>query len=312
MKIAMYKDTVANRRGADAAVMALAAGLEERGHCAVMVERRDLNVRLAEEWDVVVSAGTVELLDLAAVFPKKFPWPVVQQFHTNPKSQFKRKRLIRNWKIRRALHRVAAIQVLSEAFAGQVEGYACRIAVIGNWSEMACKGCVGGNTPERKNAIVYPAVFSKGKNHDLLFRAFDLLRPEFPDWTVELYGKEPPPFDLPEGTAFMGYRDLADVYRKCAFVAFPSTDEGFPLTLVDAAAFGKPAVMVRDWIGTAAAGGGIVARAKAADYANGLRRFMSDVPLAAEMGERARSFCEVAYSRAGILDRWENLLRSVT
>ena len=58
MKIGIYKDTLANRRGADIAVLALAEGLRERGHDAVVFEKPDFEKRVAEPWDVVVSAGT--------------------------------------------------------------------------------------------------------------------------------------------------------------------------------------------------------------------------------------------------------------
>ena len=113
MKIAICKDTLANRRGADFAVMGLSEGLTERGHDVSLLERGEYMVRLKERlWDVVISAGTNELLDIAELFPGVFPFPVVQQFHTTPRSQFKAKRLLRNWRIRRALRRTAAIQVL--------------------------------------------------------------------------------------------------------------------------------------------------------------------------------------------------------
>ena len=145
MRVGIYKDTLANRRGADFAVLALAEGLRERGHDAVVFEKGDFGRRMAEAWDVVVSTGTNELIDLSNCFSRRpartapfpvprFPFPIIQQFHTNPKSQLKWKRFVRNWKIRRALRRVSAIQVLSEDFVPQVEKYCANVVVIGNWS----------------------------------------------------------------------------------------------------------------------------------------------------------------------------------
>ena len=304
MRVAIYKDSLAGRRGADAAVLALANGLAERGHAAVVFERHELKGRLAEKWDVIVSAGTNELLDLAGYSGA----PVVQQFHTNPKSQFKAKRVLRNLMIRRRLRNVAAIQVLRGEFAGQVATYCPRVAVIGNWSEWA--GRARAERPEQ-DTIVYPAAWGKGKNQRLAVAAFSSLAGEFPGWSLELYGGGSPDIALPDRVRHMGYRDLGPVYASCAFVAFPSLDEGFPLTLADAAAFGKPAVMVRDWIGTAAAGGGMVSAPAAPAYAAALRRMMSDAGLRREMGAAARRFCADAYSRQAILDRWEALLGDV-
>ena len=42
MKIAIYKDTLANNRGADVAVRNLAAGLSERGHGVTLFEKDEL------------------------------------------------------------------------------------------------------------------------------------------------------------------------------------------------------------------------------------------------------------------------------
>ncbi|MBR7179990.1 MAG: glycosyltransferase family 4 protein, partial [Kiritimatiellae bacterium] len=108
---------------------------------------------------------------------------------------------------------------------------------------------------------------------------------------------------------FAGYSDdMVSEYASCAFVAFPSLDEGFPLTIVDAAASAKPCVMVEDWIGTAAAGGGIVTKPTVGAYAEGLRRLMADTELRWSLGWRAREFCAEHFSRARILDKWEALL----
>ena len=310
MRIAIYKDTLANRRGADFAVAALADGLRERGHDAVLFEKGELAARLREKWNAVVSTGTNELLDLAAEFQSDFPWPVVQQFHTNPRSQFKWKRFVRNWRIRRALRKVSAIQVLCESHVPQVSGYGPRVSVIGNWSRFADSSQAVDGKPSResKPVIVYPAAFGGKKNHVLLVKAFASLADEFPDWTLELYGGGTPPADLPPNAKACGFCEgLGEAYGRCAFLAFPSLDEGFPLTIVDAAAFGKPAVMVRDWIGTASADGGIVAGPDIASYAEGLRRFMADAGLRTRMGEAARDFCAAAYSREKILDAWEKL-----
>lgn len=311
MRIAIYKDTLANRRGADVAVRGLADGLRARGHDAVLFEKDGLAGRVREKWDAFVSTGTNELLDIAAAFPLRFPWPVVQQFHTDPKGQFKRKRIFRNWKIRRALRRVAAIQVLRAEFAPQVSPYGPRVEVIGNWSPYEGLPRGDSDCAERRTAV-YPAAFSKGKNQRLAVEAFALLADDFPGWTLELYGNGAPGFALPGNVRLMGYGDLGEVYPRCAFLAFPSLDEGFGLVLADAAMFGLPAVMVRDWIGTASAGGGIVADPTPAAYARAMARLMSDAGLRREMGAAARRFCLDAYSRDAILDRWERLLSSVS
>ena len=334
MKIGIYKDTLANRRGADMAVENLASALQERGARfgergmgsgeweVVLFEEREFEARMKERWDVVISTGTNELLDLYDYFSVRstrstrlplspvphFPFPIIQQFHTNPKSQFKWKRFVRNWKIRRALRHVAAIQVLREEVVRQVAKYGPPVSVIGNWSEWEGRAPTG---TARSKTIIYPAVLGRGKNQQLAVESFASVSKDFSGWTLELYGDGTPSFPLPEGVAHKGYCDLGPVYASCAFIAFPSLDEGFPLTLVDAAAFGRPAVLVRDWIGTAAVGGGIVAEPTVASYAVALRRLMSNEEQLCEMGSAAKRFCTERYSRKSILDKWETLLESV-
>ena len=385
MRIGIYKDTLANRRGADMAVLALAEGLCERGHDAAVFEKPDLERCVAEPWDVMISTGTNELLDLYAWFmanptptpptptlnsnSSPFPWPVIQQFHTNPKSQFKWKRIFRNWKIKRALGRVSAIQVLSEEFVPQVKKYGIPVHVIGNWSrfgEMKKDGAMGEKlvgdissssrmdglfhspTPTQYSnsltpTIIYPAAFAKGKNQKLLIKAFAKTSAEFPGWKLRLLGHAEGRYadecrflaeKLGNGRiGFAGFcEDMAAEYERCAFVAFPSLDEGFSLTLADAAAYCKPCVMVKDWIGTGSGGelefgvgvggeeqwvsggvcewvsGGIVTKPTVEAYADGLRRLMADAELRRRMGERAREFCAEYYSRKRILDQWERML----
>ena len=305
MKIGIYKDTFANARGADVAVKWLAAGLAERGHDAVAFEKNALAERLREQWDVIISAGTNELLDLAAAGYSSAP--VVQQFHTNPRGQFKWKRFVRNWRIRRALRHVAAIQILQDAFIAQVAKYGPPVAVIGN-SVSPVKPFVPEAT---RKTIIYPAAFAKSKNHKLLLEAFASLSGDFKDWTLELYGNGTAPAVLPPCTKVFSRCDLKEAYSRCAFLAFPSLDEGFGLVVAEAATFGKPAVMVHDWIGTAAAEGGLVTAPTVSAYADGLRRLMSSPDLCRHMGENARRFCLERYSREKILDKWEELLESV-
>ena len=305
MRIGIYKDTLANGRGADVAVKRLAVGLAERKHEVVLFEKGEISARLLERWDVVISAGTNELLDLSGYSGA----PIVQQFHTNPKGQFKRRRLVRNWRIRHALKRVAAIQVLQDAFVRQVSAYGPPVAVIGNYIDLPLvEDAVSARSGK---LIVYPAAYTKSKNHRLLMKAFASLRDDFQNWRIELYGKDLDSIRMPPAVRAFGWCDIREVYAKCDFVAFPSVDEGFGLVIAEAAAFGKPAVMIHDWIGTAKAGGGIVTDPTVAAYAAGLRRLMSDPAFCSSAGAKARAYCMEHFSKDKIIDKWEALLESV-
>lgn len=98
LKIAVYKDTLANNRGADVAVRNLVEGLAERGHAVTLITRDEFAAKIRGGYDVIVSTGTNEILDLAEV--DGLP-PIVHQFHTDPAYPFRH--WIRKWRRNRAI-----------------------------------------------------------------------------------------------------------------------------------------------------------------------------------------------------------------
>lgn len=324
MKIGIYKDTFANNRGADIAVRNLAAGLAERAHAVTLFDRTEFATKVRGDYDVIVSTGTNEILDLAQI--DGLP-PIVQQFHTDPAYPFRHwlKRWRRNRAIKAALKKVSAFQVLSashvcnlQKLLGGIAGD--KISVIGNWSRHE-QVVLGAN--DTSKTIVCPGAINKDKNQMLLVDAFAGIAAEFPDWQVHIYGrgkakdeaslrKRIKSHELQERILLKGYVDLTEPFSKCAFVAFPSKTEGFPLTIIDAAMFGKPSISIEDWIGACAVGGGIVEKASVSSFAEGLRRLMADGELCIGMGKAAMEFCRREYSREKILSSWEVLLAQAT
>ena len=102
-------------------------------------------------------------------------------------------------------------------------------------------------------------------------------------------------------------------YSSCSFVAFPSANEGFPLTVVDAAAFRKPVIGLAETPAVAEiiADGetGMLCGSTAAAYADGLARLMRDAELRRRLGEAACLKFSAAYSREVFLDSWETAVR---
>lgn len=319
MKIGVYKDTLANRRGADVAVLALAEGLAERGHEAVVFEKPKLAQLLSEKWDIIISTGTNELLDLRE-YSKA---PIVQQFHTHPSYPFRHwlKHWRRNRAIMEGLGDISAIQVLCAHHAKWLASRipprsAAKISVIGNWSAFECTAAA--TDTYEKPTIVYAGALNKDKNPELLLKAFARIAPSFPDWKLEIYGRGKTTYEkrlsklaLKAGKGrvlFQGFQDLRNVWNSCAFLAFPSRTEGFPLVVIDAAMFSKPTLSIFDWIGCGQVGGGLVSKASVADYANALESLMSNTRRRQEMGATANAYCHENYARKNILNQWEELL----
>lgn len=306
MKIAIYKDTFQNNRGADIAVKNLAAGLSERGHEVTLFTKIELEAKIRGEYDVIISTGTNEILDLAKF--EGLP-PIIQQFHTDPKYPFRHwiKKWKRNRAIKAALGKVAAIQVLREEHLKMLEKLgisAPQIEVIGNWP--AYLSVLPTATPTLpKKVILYPAAFNKDKNQVLLIKAFAKIAADFPDWEVHLYGRGKLKFKLPERVVVHEPGDLSKPYANCAFVAFPSKTEGFGMVIVEAATYKKPTIMIEDWVGC-----GEVVGSSVGEFAAGIRKLMSDEAYRNRLGEASYEYCAKNFSRNAILDKWEKLIAS--
>lgn len=300
MRILLYKDNLSTGRGADRAVSSLATSLAKR-HTVVIAtkselkaakdamvqvvmfsELKDLKIAINDmRPDIIVSAGTNETLDLAQIYPESFPCPVVHQFHIYPPTAFKWKRFIHNWKMRRAIRRCAAVQVLLPSYVFSVRkwlGDNRRIAVIGNAVNVdntltrvcamrpllisqahtrrpyeALENCRGLHPH-----IVYPAAINRDKRQELLIKAFAQMGNR--DAVLSLYGNGKPKYiaslkrlaaklGVAERIRFAGYcSNPASIYADADLVAFPSRTEGFPLVVMEAATFGRRAVGCSDCI----------------------------------------------------------------
>ena len=314
MRIGIYKDTFANNRGADIAVKNLASGLSERGHEVTLFDKSEFAEKVRGDYDVIISTGTNEILDLVNV--DGLP-PIIQQFHTDPKYPFRHwiKRWRRNRAIKAALRKAAAFQVLREAHVETLRKLIGvpkdRIAVIGNWSGFEGRA---KTLPEEK-IILCPGAINADKNQSLLVDAFVSVADEFPDWQVHIYGrgkakdeaallKRAAAKGLADRVLLKGFADLSGPYARCAFVAFPSKTEGFPLTVIDAAMFAKPTLMIHDWIGCGEA-------VDPRGFAAALRRAISDAGYRRALGAESQVYCEANFSRAKILDCWESLFHAL-
>lgn len=347
MKVLLYKDSFSSGRGADRAVIALAEALGRR-HAVVLVTMSEhatpvgttvqvvrfsgmaelRHAIAAIRPDVIVSAGTNETRDLASAYPGRFPCPVVHQFHVYPPSAFKWKRFIRNWKTRRAIRRVAAVQVLLPAYVSSVRkwlGNEQRVVVIGNAVDV---GTV--NPPPRVSRsdtpphIVYPAVLNKDKRQDLLIRAFARMDAHR-NAVLSLYGNGRPKFimrlkrlatklGVAKRIRFEGFcDDPASIYANADLVAFPSRVEGFGLVLTEAAAFGKRIVACSDCLASAELVprfGGILSAPTPHALASALERGLA--PNRAENMDALRIENALdEFSPRSIYRRWERLLASL-
>ena len=329
LRVAVYKDSLSTGRGADRAVRNFAAGLAERGHDVALMEKAEFLGMLGSGggFDVIVATGSNEIVDIcdAGYFRRNGRARVVLQLHLAPRGFFKWRHPLRNRRIRKAFDCADAVQVLCGAYVEEFRRIAPHppVTVIGNYVESEAHGAHDAEA----RTILYPAAaLNRVKNQMLLIDAFALVATEFPEWKVRLLGKDTTPYakacrrlvrrrGLEGRVEFVGFTDrLAEEYSAAAFVAFPSTLEGFPLAILEAARFSLAAVAQRALPGVddiVTGETGIVTAPDVASYADGLRRMMADAGLRCRLGEAARARGEEEFGREKILDRWEKLLENV-
>ena len=303
-----------------------AAAMSARGHEVRLVERGGLTAALEEKWNAFVATGSNEAVDLdsAGYFERPGRSPVVLQLHLAPHGFFKWKHPFRNRAIRKAFDKFDAVQVLCRDYENEFKGLAPHPAVvtIGNYTEIeAVPRC------EEKLILCPAAVVNRVKNQSLLIRAFAAVAADFPEWRMRLLGRTDTSvaddcrrlarrLGVDGRVEFAGLAsDMPAEYARAAFVAFPSTLEGFPLAVLEAARFSLPVVAqkklpgVRDMVLDGETG--LVAAPTVEAYSSALARLMLDGGLRAKMGERAQAYCEERYSRESVLSEWERLLTRV-
>jgi glycosyltransferase involved in cell wall biosynthesis len=110
----------------------------------------------------------------------------------------------------------------------------------------------------RRKIVMAVGRLSEVKRPRLLIDAWALLSPEFPDWTLQIYGVGPLQADLAAQITRLGLntvrlmghtRDIERRYLEASILAHPAAYEGFPLAVTEALAAGLPVVGFEDCSG---------------------------------------------------------------
>ncbi|ANC72062.1 GT4 family glycosyltransferase PelF [Deinococcus radiodurans] len=159
------------------------------------------------------------------------------------------------------------------------------------------------------------------KDLETLIRAFDLVRRRRPDARLRLFGGTPvgnegyeqhcrqvaAGLNLDEHVKFEGrVDDITDAYRAGQVVALTSVSEGFPYTVIEAMAMGRPPVATRvGGVPEAVGDAGLIVRPRdALGVANALTKLLDDPALRQQLGQAARARVMDLFTLDGCLDAY--------
>ncbi len=174
--------------------------------------------------------------------------PVVISEHSDPSKQ----RLSRHWEFwrRRTYPKAQRCVVLTDGIASYLQKYVApnRMLVI----PPAIDPPSFNDKAVRQRSILFVGRLSQEKGVDLLLKAWQLVQPRLPDWSLRIAGSGPMQDSLRQfaGTMqrveFLGWVQNAwPLYRQSSILVLPSRYEGFPVALIEGLSQGIAAVTTR-------------------------------------------------------------------
>ncbi|WP_062762168.1 glycosyltransferase [Falsirhodobacter sp. alg1] len=179
----------------------------------------------------------------------------------------------------------------------------------------------------RKPILISVGRLTATKNHEMLIRAFHLLKDELPDWQIRIFGKGPLEQHLTDliqelGLAgqvqLMGHTsDIAAEYLSAACMVLPSVHEGFPLVVGEAFAHGLPVVGFADCSGVNylvrdKKNGILIEERSIAALSETIRTVAKDNTMRRRLSKGAFAFVDNGeYSHQTVMAKWDDLIARV-
>lgn len=185
--------------------------------------------------------------------------------------------------------------------------------------------------PDRVSDVSAPVVVSAGryapeKGYDRLIDAFSLVAPEFPEWSLRIFGSgrlqdrlvtQAQRLGIGDRVSLPGLAgDIEEEFRRSSVFALSSIHEGLPMVLAEAMACGVPGVAfdcapgVREIV-TDGVDGIVVPPRNVDALARGLTHLMGDEALRRAMGQKARENVR-KFAPDAVLAQWEDVFHLVT
>jgi glycosyltransferase involved in cell wall biosynthesis len=163
---------------------------------------------------------------------------------------------------------------------------------------------------------------SHDKGIDMLLEAWAVVGPQHPDWQLKIFGAGPDEqalrtqaraLGLDDQDLFQGKTsDIDGALSSASVYVLPSREEGFPIAVMEAMAYGLPTVAfdcapgIRELIHDEVSGGLVVTAGNVPGFAAGLDRLINDRELRGRLGAAGRESVQ-RFTPDSIVDRWESL-----
>jgi glycosyltransferase involved in cell wall biosynthesis len=163
---------------------------------------------------------------------------------------------------------------------------------------------------------------SHDKGIDMLLEAWALVGPQYPEWDLKVFGAGPDEaalraqareLGLDDTRIFQGKtNDIDSALSAASIYALPSREEGFPIAVMEAMAYGLPTVAfdcapgIRELIDDEVSGGLVVTAGNVPGMAAALERLIKDRDLRVRLGEAGQESVR-RFTPEHIIDRWESL-----
>lgn len=255
----------------------------------------------------------------AAYILKKFlrtQIPVITMIHNHPSASVNKIVQCRDY-----LKQTEGIQVLIPSYISQIQTLLPDVPV---YSIPNAVPKLALQMDYSRQTIVSTSRVSKSKRPDLLISASSLLKEQYQDWKFEWWGP------LQDGEIYNSLlkqknvknyfllpgktTDVSSKLESASIYAFPSSSEGFPLSLTEAMAAGLPVVGCKDCeaVRTLIKDGvnGFLVDPDPQELANALERLMKSAELREKLGKQAKEDMKV-YAPEVVWGMWDDLIQRV-
>ncbi len=204
--------------------------------------------------DIVISTGKQEKYFIPSI---KGPWGLIKELHISKGVRVMRastwweKRLawILEWfEYRNVLQKYNRLVVFTSEEKDRAWGKDSRVAVIPNPTRVL----TGHTISYSQKRIIAVGRLEAGKNYASLIRAFSILAPRFPDWSLSIFGDGSLRSDLQSQINVLGLSecvslpgfasDLESCFVKSSFFVHTSLYETFGMVIIEAMGCGLPAI----------------------------------------------------------------------